>query len=178
MYKYLLVLVLFASCATPNKLKKIMDKLPEATAKECNQRFPIKETIDTVYTVDSNVLKSYEDEYTRLNIKIDSLLGEGCDTLYIDRIKEVIKQLPAKTNTKVIVKTQESTAKIQVMKDSCDKMVSGLVAANENNAVIIQNITAKNDSLRKQNTWLWLVIVIAAIWIFRKRILSLVKHII
>lgn len=177
MYKYLIVLVLFASCANPKKLHKMMDKLPVATAQECNQRFPIKETIDTLLVYDSIILQAYQDEYSRLNIVIDSLLNVGCDTVVIDSIKTVIKQLPAKTNTKIIVKTQESTARLQVVKDSCDNLINKFVAINENNATIINNLTAANGNLKKQNNWLWIIIVASTAWIFRKRIVSLVKHI-
>jgi hypothetical protein len=178
MYKYLIVLVLLSSCATPKKLKKLMDKLPEETAVQCAERFPIKETIDTLYTVDSNVLNAYQEEYNRLNIKIDSLLYAGCDTIFIDSIKEVIKTLPAKTNTKIILKTQESTAKLQAAKDSCDKITKSFVTTIQNNVTMIDKLTAANNKLNKQNNWLWVVIVASTAWMFRKRVVSLVKHLV
>ena len=180
MKNFILFIGLFSiiGCANPKKLHKMMDKLPEATAKECDQRFPIKETTDTFYTVDSNLLKAYEDEYTRLNVAIDSLLNEGCDTLYVEKIKEVIKTLPAKTNTKIVVKTQESTAKLQVVKDSCDKLVNEFVTINKNNTIVIDNLTKANGKLKNHNNWLWLIVILLLIWIFRKQILSLIKKVI
>jgi len=133
-YLYLSVLYFLVSCSTPKRLHRIMDNLPESAAKECAERFPIKETIDTILTVDYNLLSAYENEYTRLSLKIDSLLNEGCDTVVIDSIKTVIKQLPAKTNTKIIVKTQENTAKTQVILDSCQKL-SSLLSAKLNKEI-------------------------------------------
>lgn len=177
MGKYLVFLLLLASCANPKKLHKMMDKLPVASAKECSTRFPIKETIDTLVVSDSTILQAYQDEYGRLNLVIDSLLNAGCDTLYVDKIKEVIKTLPAKTNTKIVVKTQKSTAELQVVKDSCDALFKGIMAVNENNATIINNLTQSNGKLKAQNNWLWVIIVASTAWIFRKRVLSLVKHI-
>ena len=175
MYKYLIVLALFASCANPKKLHRMMDKLPVATAQECNQRFPIKETVDTIEVTDDVILQAYQDEYARLNIVIDSLLNSGCDTVVIDSIRTVIKQLPAKTNTRIVVKTQESTAKLQTVKDSCNAMVNKLLSANENQSVTIDNISKSNSRIRKQNIWLWVVLIVMAIWMNRKRILSLLK---
>ena len=178
MGKYLVFLLLLASCANPKKLHKMMDKLPVASAKECSTRFPIKETIDTLVLSDSVILQAYQDEYGRLNLVIDSLLNAGCDTLYIEKIKEVIKTLPAKTNTKIVVKTQKSTAELQVVKDSCDALFKGVMAVNENNSITINNLTNKNSKLRGQNTWLWIVVILMAIWMNRKRILSLLKVIV
>lgn len=155
-----------------------MDKLPVAAAKECSTRFPIKETIDTLVVSDSTILQAYQDEYGRLNLVIDSLLNAGCDTLYVDKIKEVIKTLPAKTTTKIVVKTQESTAKLQVVKDSCDALFKSVMAINENNSITINNLTNKNGKLKRQNTWLWIVVILMAIWMNRKRILSLLKVIV
>lgn len=175
MYKYLIVLVLFASCANPKKLHKMMDKLPVAAAQECNQRFPIKETIDTIEVTDAVILQAYQDEYARLNIVIDSLLNAGCDTVVIDSIRTVIKQLPIKKNTRLVVKTQESTANLQTVKDSCDNLTKGLVTILEKNETSIYNLTKENGRLNKHNNWLWIILAATAIWTNRKRILSLLK---
>ena len=177
MSKYLIFLLLLASCANPKKLHKMMDKLPVAAAKECSTRFPIKETIDTLIVSDSMLLEAYQDEYDKLYVIIDSLLNDGCDTMYIDKVKEVIKTLPAKTTTKIVVKTQESTAKLQVVKDSCSNLVNTFVTINEKNETSISNLTKANGKLKKQNTWLWIVVVLMGIWMNRKRILSLLKGI-
>lgn len=166
-----------ASCANPKKLHKMMDKLPVAAAKECSTRFPVKETVDTLIVSDSMLLEAYQDEYNRLVMLIDSLLNDGCDTMYIDKIKEKIKKIPCKPEVKYIVKTQENTAKLQVLKDSCSNLVSTFVTINEKNETSISNLTNANGKLKKQNTWLWIVVIIMGIWMNRKRILSLLKGI-
>jgi hypothetical protein len=155
----------------------MMDKLPVAAAKECSTRFPVKETVDTLIVSDSMLLEAYQDEYNRLVMLIDSLLNDGCDTMYIDKIKEKIKKIPCKPEVKYIVKTQENTAKLQVLKDSCSNLVSTFVTINEKNETSISNLTRANGKLKKQNTWLWIVVIIMGIWMNRKRILSLLKGI-
>lgn len=175
---FVVLFTALVSCSTPNKLHKLMDKLPEATTKECSQRFPIKETIDTIEVTDVVILQAYQDEYTRLNIIIDSLLNAGCDTIVIDSIKTVIKQLPAKTNTRVIVKTQESTAKLDALKIECDKKQAELVTINNKIVTDCNVLKNKNTKLQKQNRWLWIVVILMAIWMNRKRILSLLKSLV
>lgn len=153
----------------------MMDNLPEATAKECSQRFPIKETIDTILTVDYNLLSAYESEYTRLHMKIDSLLSEGCDTVFIDSIKTIIKQLPAKTNTKVIVKTQENTAKTQVIIDSCQKTSTIFQKKLDKEIENVAKLNEKCDKYKGQRDWLFWIVILLLIWTFRKQIASIFK---
>jgi hypothetical protein len=156
----------------------MMDKLPQATAVECNQRFPIKETIDTLTVADTAMLHAYEQEYLRVIIMLNDLMNKGCDTVVIEKINEVIKTIPSKPQTKVIVKTQESTAALQVAKDSCGKLVNEFVTINKNNTITIDNLTKANGKLKKQNNWLWIIVILLLIWTFRKQILSLIKKVI
>ena len=155
-----------------------MDKYPQETAKECAEKFPIKETVDTLLVSDDILLEAYQQEYDRLATIIDSLLKNGCDTMYIDRIKEKIRKIPCKPEVKYIVKTQENTAKLQVLKDSCENLTKTFVTIIEKNETSIDKLTKANGKLKNQNRWLWLLLVIAAIWTFRKSILSLVKRIV
>lgn len=154
-----------------------MDKYPQETAKECAEKFPIKETIDTLLVSDSVSIEAYQQEYNRLASIIDSLLNDGCDTMYIDIIKEKIRKIPCKPVVKYVIKTQENTAKLKVIKDSCDNLVKTFVTINEKNVTAINSLTSDNGKLKKQNTWLWIIIVVSAIWIFRKSLVSLVKRI-
>jgi len=83
MKNFILVIGLFSiiGCANPKKLHKIMDKLPEATAKECAERYPINETIETVTVTDTALLHQYEIEFNYMAQLIDSLLSANCDKL-------------------------------------------------------------------------------------------------
>jgi hypothetical protein len=153
----------------------MMDKLPEATAKECADRYPIKETIQTITEVDTTLLNAYENELFLLWKQLDSVLSSGCDTVHIDKIKEVIKKVPCKPITKVIIKTQENTAKQQVIIDSCSKVSKYLNDKLDKQTQISNELTAKLNKVKGQRNWLiWLVIALL-IWTFRKVIVRLIK---
>jgi hypothetical protein len=174
MNKYIFFLFFLASCANPNKLHKMMDKLPEATAKECADRYPIKETIETVTVTDTALLKQYEIEFNYMALLIDSLLSANCDTVHIDKIKEVIKKIPCKPETKVIIKTQESTAKLEVLKNDCDKTIKSLSQINTKIVTDIQKLELKNEKLKTRNRWMWFIIVCLTIFAFRRQIAKLI----
>ena len=175
MGKYLVFLLLLASCSTPNKLHKIMDKLPEASAKECSQRYPIKETIETVTVADTAMLQQYEIEFQYMSYLIDSLLSAGCDTVIVEKIKQVITKIPCKPTIKYVIKTQENTAKSQVILDSCSNVSKDLNDKLDNQTQISNELTAKLNKVKGQRNWLiWLVIALL-IWTFRKVIVRLIK---
>ncbi len=138
------LVVLFAACKTTKKLNKVMNKLPEAAAKECAVRFPIKETIDTVIVVDSTTLQAYEMEFVYLYSMLDSLLGSDVN----DSIKREIvtvfqeKKVPV-IKYKYITKTVENTAKYQVLLDSCNKI-------SKDNLSKIDKITNEKEDFNKK----------------------------
>jgi len=151
-----------------------MDKLPEATAKECADRYPIRETIQTITEVDTALLHQYEVEFNYMALLIDSLLSANCDTIHIDKIKEVIKKVPCKPITKVIIKTQESTAKLQVLKNDCQKTIKSLSQINTKIVTDIQKLELKNEKLKTRNRWMWFIIVCLTIFAFRRQIAKLI----
>jgi len=174
MGKYLVFLLLLVSCANPKKLHRMMDNLPESAAKECAERYPIKETIETLTVTDTALLHQYEVELNYMAQMIDSLLSANCDTVHIEKIKEVIKKIPCKPETKYIIKTQENTAKQQVIIDSCDKKINDLSQINTKNATELQEIKDKNAKLIVCNNWLWIIIILLLMFIFRKQIAKIV----
>ena len=153
-----------------------MDKLPEASAKECADRYPIKETIQEVTITDTALLNQYEIEFEYMSYLIDSLLSANCDTIKIEKIKEVIRKIPCKPQTKVIIKTQENTAKQQVIIDSCQKISSELNAKLDKQIQISNELTAKLHNVKGQRNFLiWLVMALL-FWTFRKVIILLLKR--
>lgn len=167
--------VSLTACNTPKKLHRMMDNLPEAAAKECATRFPIKETIDTIEVTDAQLIEAYEREYAGMYAMIDSLVNAKCDTVYKDKIIEIIKKIPGKPEIKHIVKTQESTAKQQVILDSCAKMSSLLNKKLDKKEQEVNKLVYKADKYRRQrNNYLWILILLA-IWSLRKPIAALLK---
>ena len=151
-----------------------MDNLPEATAKECADRYPINETIETITVTDTALLHQYEVEFNYMALLIDSLLSANCDTVHIDKIKEVIKKIPCKPETKVIIKTQESTAKIEVLKNDCDKTIKSLSQINTKIVTDLQKLELKNEKLKTRNKWMWVVIICLSIFSFRRQFAKLI----
>ena len=151
-----------------------MDNLPEATAKECADRYPINETIETLTVTDTALLHQYEVEFNYMALLIDSLLSANCDTVHIDKIKEVIKKIPCKPETKVIIKTQESTAKIEVLKNDCDKTIKSLSQINTKIVTDLQKLELKNEKLKTRNKWMWVVIICLSIFSFRRQFAKLI----
>jgi hypothetical protein len=176
MKNFFLIIGLFSiiGCSNPKKLHKMMDKLPEATAKECDQRFPIKETTDTLTVTDTALVKAYEEEYFRVLLMLNDLMNKGCDTIIKEKIKEVIKTLPAKTTTKVVVRTQESTAKLEVLKNDCNKTITSLSQINTQNVIKIHGLELDNGKLKTRNRWMWLIIICLTVFSFRRQIAKLI----
>lgn len=173
-YIYFLVCVVLIGCNTPKKLHRMMDNLPEASAKECAIRFPIKETIDTIEITDNELISAYEREYAEMYAMIDSLINTKCDTVYRDKIIEIIKKIPSKPEIKHIIKTQESTAKQQVILDSCQKVSSLLNKKLDNCDKKVNELVAKCDRYKRQrNRYLWILIALI-IFSFRRQILKLI----
>jgi hypothetical protein len=175
MGKYLVFLLLLTSCANPKKLHRMMDKLPFHAADECAQRFPIKERIDTLMVEDTALINAYLNEYHYMSQMIDSLLDAKCDTLYVDKIREKIKQIPCKPQIKYIIKTQESTAKLKVLQMECDKKQAELLATNNKIAADCNALKDRNVKLKHRINLLLLIIVFLAGWVLRKPILKIIK---
>jgi len=152
-----------------------MDKLPEATAKECSERYPINETIETITVTDTSMLQQYEIEFQYMSYLIDSLLSANCDTVIVEKIKQVITKIPCKPTIKYVIKTQENTAKSQVILDKCAKATKDLNDKLDNQTQISNELTAKLNKVKGQRNWLiWLVIALL-LWTFRKVIVRLIK---
>ena len=101
---------------------------------------------------------------------IDNLLTESCDTVVREKIIQVIKNIPCKPQTKIITKTQESTAKLQVLKNDCDKTIKSLSQINTENVTKIHKLELKNGKLRGRIIWMWFLIVGLFIFSFRSQI--------
>jgi hypothetical protein len=181
----LLLTLLFTSCSPAKRLDRLARNHTPAAAVVCHKYFPILESSDTVTVTDTALLDAYEQEFAYLSHLLDSLLTSGCDTITIERIRELKVQLPSKPcPEKVVTVTKESTARLQVVRDSCNAVAVGLRSQIATANVTVSKATAlqlkaesKVKALRKQrNTWLWLFILLA-VWTVRKPIFSLITKI-
>jgi hypothetical protein len=190
MWKIYIILASFwfalFACNTPKKLNKVMNKLPEASAKECAVRFPIKETIDTITIQDNELLEAYEKEFTYLYSILDSVLGQQIPDSVKEKIVTVIqeKQVPI-IEYKYIIKTQESTAKLQVLKDSCTAKIDKLNkehAAFKDKLLSTENklnvISAKYEDVKKERNKLYWWLILLLIALFRRPIFKGIKRLV
>lgn len=182
--RYILFVGLFLvlACNTPKKLNKIMNKLPEASAKECAVRFPIKETTDTVTVLDTTLIKAYEMEFGYLYSIIDSLVGSKVDdstkreivTIFQEKKVPVIKY-------KYITRTQESTAKCKVLLDSMYKIesdlgayIDGLEAEKKHFSEVLKKAEKDRDRYKESRNLLYWWILALLLIVFRKPIALLI----
>jgi hypothetical protein len=152
----------------------MMDNLPEATAKECAERYPIKETVEEIFVADTALLLQYETEFQYMARLIDSLLIANCDTVYIDKIKEKIKKIPCKPEVKYIIKTQESTAKLEAVQMNCDRKLDALSQLNAQNVTKIHALEFNNSKLKTRSNWMWVIIVCLTVFSFRRQIAKMI----
>jgi len=174
------------SCYTPKKLNKVMNKLPEAAAKECAARFPIKETIDTVTVIDTALLRAYEMEFGYLYSIIDSLVGDKVDDSTKREIVTVFqeKKVPI-IKYKYITKTQESTSKCQVKLDSLNNIMNDKVLyinkiSKERDSYSSKYTEQKDkaDKYKSQRNKLYWWIILLLILLFRKPILAVIRRLV
>lgn len=162
--------MLFASCTTAKKANKFLNENPEFAAKQCAERFPIKERIDTIMIEDKELIEAYHEEYRSMSKMIDSLLMQNCDTVYVDSIIRVINKIPCKPEIKYIIKTQENTAKVAAATIELEKQKTVLIAKD----IKIKDQQATIHKQRKNNMWLWFIIACLVIFSFRRQIAKLI----
>lgn len=172
------ILMTLSSCTTQKKVTRWLNEHPDQAAKYCANEFPVKEAVDTLYTIDS---AGYESAYWELWRYADSLLNERSkvehDTAFIERIRENIKTeiryklKPCIDSSKVIVKTVENTAKVKYLTGKIDEQIS-----------IITNMYNRNNELDKKlsnrTNYLWislLIILCLSLYITRKLWLPILK---
>lgn len=148
MNKLLLLTILFASCMTEKqsvkKLAIINSKYPEIIAKNCSDKFPIRESVEVRETITHDTLKS-----TDTLIKDTVINNETIRYIY----------LPGQTITKTIKKDSvirlENTAKLFVLEGK-------LKAANEQ--------IIKQKQLIVIGRWVgFLLLIIIGVFIIFKR---------
>lgn len=121
------------------------------------------------------MLNQYEIEFQYMAQMIDSLLIANCDTLKVEKIKNVITKIPCKPIVKYVIKTQENTAKQQVIIDSCQKVSKEINLQIDKFREKVNVLTDKCDKYKRQrNELIWLVII-SIILTFRKVIIRFIK---
>lgn len=172
------ILMILSSCTTQKKVTRWLNEHPNEAAKYCADEFPIKESSDTAFVIDS---AGYEAAYWELWHYADSLLNERSkvehDTAFIEKIRESIKTeikwklRPCIDSVKVVTKTVENTAKVKYLTAKIDEQISIITNMNNRNNELQQKITEKNRLL-----WImWIVFICFCLWFTRRLWMPLIS---
>lgn len=102
-----------------------VDRNTAKAAVICNDKFPINEVTDTAYITDTLKERIYQYEIRYQHDTILQKLKAGCDTITVTKVMQRIKTLPAPpTQTKVVTRTVESTAKLTIAEGNLKAMRS------------------------------------------------------
>jgi hypothetical protein len=105
--KYFIVLVLLASCLSPRRVDKYLEKHPEVVAKNCAEVFPCDTIVnyawDTINTVSFDTINNYY---------VDTLTKEVVRIKVVNKIRTIEKTRTIENTARVaylqIIKTKDS----------------------------------------------------------------------
>lgn len=170
------ILLILSSCTGERSATRYFDKHPDKAAKFVSQRIIV--TTDTITTgLDS---ASYMEAYNEVWAYADSLLdaaSKKCPDINKDSVRTVIKEqlkvklLPCKDSMKTIVKAYENLERVRYLDGTIELKNNQIIKLTESNNKLQDKISKQVKRIR----WLWLFLILAISWIFRKPILSLIK---
>jgi len=148
MLKYLLIIFLFTSCITTNKVKKYLYEHPVQAAKLCLEQFPQESKIDTIRVVK------------------DSLIVEQkVDSIYTWLVEEHYLESEAKTKIRTVIKELKDT--IIITETKWDDKYKVLFEAKDKEYMILEDrFDRKNKALFY--TWLWIAIIGVGAFAYKK----------
>jgi hypothetical protein len=137
MLKYLIIIFLFTSCVTTNKVRKYLNEHPVQAAKLCLEQFPQSSVVDTTFIVKDSII---------IERKVDSIYTWLVEEHYLPsevktKIRTVIKELK---DTIVITETKWDD-KYKVLYEAKDYMI------------LEDRFDRKSKALFY--TWLWIAII-------------------
>ena len=164
-------LMILSSCTTQKRATRWFNEHETEAAKYCSVKFPVSESVDTAFVIDS---AGYEAAYWELWRYADSLLNERSktthDTAYIEKIRESIKTeikwrlKPCVDSVKVVTKTVENTARVKYLTGKLDEQITIITNMYNRNNILEQKLTQRNRLL-----WITGIIIICfCLWFTRK----------
>jgi len=150
MLKYLIIIFLFTSCITTNKVKKYLYEHPVQAAKLCLEQFPQESKIDTIRIVKDSLI---------VERKVDSIYTWLVEDHYLERevkvkIRNVIKELK---DTIVITETK------------WDDKYKVIYEAKDRDYQILDEKYSKNKK-RLFYTWFWIGIILVIRYLYKRYI--------
>jgi len=150
MLKYLIIIFLFTSCITTNKVKKYLYEHPVQAAKLCLEQFPQESKIDTIRIVKDSLI---------VERKVDSIYTWLVEDHYLEsevkvKIRNVIKELK---DTIVITETK------------WDDKYKVIYEAKDRDYQILDEKYSKNKK-RLFYTWFWIGIILVIRYLYKRYI--------
>jgi hypothetical protein len=142
MLKYLLIILLFSSCVTTNKVKRYLIEHPVKAAEICLEQFPQENKTDTIRVVKDSI---------RIDKSVDTLYKWVTDTKFIDKpvFQEKIKTLLKQYHDTVIINNIKWDDKYKVLYEAKDK-----------DFIILED---KYSRAKKSLFWTWLWIAVIGV---------------
>lgn len=140
MLKYLLIILLFSSCVTTNKVKRYLLEHPVKAAELCLEQFPQENKTDTIRVVKDSLV---------INKSIDTVYEWLTSTKYIDKpvFQEKIKTLLKTYHDTVIINNTKWDDRYKIMFEAKDKEY-----------IILEDKYNRNKKSLFW-TWLWIAVI-------------------
>lgn len=139
MLKYLIIIFLFTSCVTTNKVRKYLNEHPVQAAKLCLEQFPQSSVVDTTFIVKDSII---------IERKVDSIYNWLVEEHY----------LPSEVKTKIRTVIKELKDTIIITETKWDDKYKVLFEAKDKEYMILEDrYDRKSKALFY--TWLWIAII-------------------
>ncbi len=148
MLKYLIIIFLFTSCITTNKVKKYLYDHPVQAAKLCLEQFPQSSVVDTAFIVKDSII---------IERKVDSIYTWLVEEHY----------LPSEVKTKIRTVIKELKDTIVITETKWDDKYKVLFEAKDKEYMILEDrFDRKSKALFY--TWLWIAIIGVGAFAYKK----------
>ena len=140
MLKYLLIILLFSSCVTTNKVKRYLIEHPVKAAELCLEQFPQENKTDTVRVIKDSLV---------INKSIDTVYEWLTSTKYIDKVsfKDKIKEIIVASHDTIKITTTKWDDRYKIMFEAKDKEY-----------IILEDKYNRNKKSLFW-TWLWIAVI-------------------
>jgi len=140
MLKYLLIILLFSSCVTTNKVKRYLLEHPVKAAELCLEQFPQENKTDTVRVIKDSLV---------INKSIDTVYEWLTSTKYIDKVsfKDKIKEIIVASHDTIKITTTKWDDRYKIMFEAKDKEY-----------IILEDKYNRNKKSLFW-TWLWIAVI-------------------
>jgi hypothetical protein len=148
MLKYLIIIFLFTSCITTNKVKKYLYEHPVQAAKLCLEQFPQSSVVDTTFIVKDSII-----------------IEQKVDSIYTWLVEEHYLESEAKVKIRNVIKELKDT--IVITETKWDDKYKVLFEAKDKEYMILEDrFDRKSKALFY--TWLWMAIIGVGAFAYKK----------